>query len=63
MARQSGKKKLNGYRTSIPTAHFALSLVVIVGVFLLVYVERLQGQAATGMIGMIVGYLFGKGRG
>jgi hypothetical protein len=39
-----------------------LSLIVVLGVFLLTYADKLQGQAATGLIGMIVGYLFGKGK-
>ena len=34
-----------------------LSLTVIMGVFLLILADKLQGQAATGLVGMIVGYV------
>lgn len=41
------------------TRQFVLSLLVLLGIFLLTYMDKLQGQAAT-LIGMIVGYIFGK---
>lgn len=59
MGNQLGTQR-NRRRTSMPAAHVALSLVVIVGVFFLVYAERLQGQAAATLIGAIVFSLFGR---
>ncbi len=50
-------------RTSLDLSfQFVLSVLVMIGVFLLTYLDKLQGQAATTLIGMIVGYLFGKER-
>lgn len=43
-----------------PVGKFILSTIVVMGVFLLTYTDKVQGQAATTLIGMIVGYLFGK---
>ena len=39
-----------------------LSYIVVIGVFLLTYADKLPEQSITGLIGMIVGYLFGKGK-
>lgn len=58
--KHSGKRRIRR-KTSMPAAHVALSLVVIVGVFFLVYADRLQGQAAATLIGGIVFSIFGRG--
>lgn len=52
----------NGGNAMNATLHFILSIIAVIGVFLLTYSGKLQGQAATTLIAMIVGYLFGKGR-
>lgn len=41
---------------------FILSLIIIIGVFVLTYFDKLHGQVAATLIGTIVGYLFGKTR-
>ncbi len=43
-----------------PTHNKMLHIVVVVGVFILIYCDKLQGQAAIGLIVMIVRYLFGR---
>jgi xanthine/uracil permease len=45
------------------TFQFVLVLVVVLGILLLTYTEKLRKQDATTLIGMIVGYLLGKGKG
>lgn len=40
---------------------FVLVLIVVIGVVFLTYTEKLHAQDATTLIGMIVGYLLGKG--
>ncbi len=53
----------NKARIDDVTLHrFILSLLVIIGVLFLIYAERLQGQAAATLIGVIVWSLFGRGR-
>jgi hypothetical protein len=41
---------------------FVLSSLIVTGVFLLTYFDKLQGQAATCLIAMIVGNIFRKDR-
>ncbi len=43
------------------TFQFVIVLVVVIGVLFLTYTEKLRAQDATTLIGMIVGYLLGKG--
>ena len=50
----------NTYTKWSSIAHFALSLLVIVGVFILTFFDKLQGQTAATLIGAMVGYLFGR---
>ena len=54
---QNKKKKWNGLEILF---HFILLLLVVIGVFSLILVDKIQGQAATTLIGIIVAYLFGK---
>lgn len=43
------------------TFQFVIVLVVLIGVCFLTYTEKLRAQDAAALIGMIVGYVLGKG--
>jgi hypothetical protein len=42
--------------------NLVLRIFVMSGIFLLVYFGKLTGEVASGFIGIIVAYAFGKGK-
>lgn len=50
------------YTSWASITQFILSLLVVIGVFVLTYLDKLQGQTAATLIGAMVGYLFGRFR-